>query len=82
MNAVINDRGMKQIADALREHHKLEDRFTPSMLAAWAEDAEQSFGNGNGCRFEIRATDTKAGVPIVVDIDPDGYDVIEEGETT
>ena len=73
--ARINESGMQQIADALGTHHKLgRDHFTPSMLAAWASNAEDSYNNGTGCEFEIRGMDTKSGAPVIVVISPDGYD--------
>lgn len=74
--AHINPTGLAQIAEALAQHHKLGgEHFTPAMLAAWAADAEDSFSNGNGCAFEIRAFDSNTGSPVVVSINADGFDV-------
>ena len=76
--ARINANGLNQIAEALGQHHKLGcDHFTPAMLAAWAEDAEDHFDNGNGCYFEIRSFDTNSGAPVEVTITAEGYDVAE-----
>ena len=76
--AFINTNGAEQIAAALGKHHKLGlDHFTPSMLAAWASDAENSFVDGNGFAFEISAADARLGAAVVVTITPEGYDVEE-----
>ena len=74
--AHINVNGLNQIAEALGRHHKLgRDHFTPSMLNAWATDAEDHFNQGNGCYFEIRSFDTKIGTAVEVLITSDGYDI-------
>jgi len=72
----INERGMRQIAAALAEHHQPQ-HFTASMLAAWAAEAEASHEAGNGCYIEIpaRSSVTKAAIEVV--ITRDGYDVAE-----
>lgn len=74
--AHINTNGLIQIHQALGQHHKLGfDHFTPNMLNAWAQAAEDSFNNGNGCSFEVSKLDSKTGAPVVVTITDDGYDV-------
>ena len=74
--ARINVNGLNQIAEALGRHHKLgRDHFTPSMLNAWAMDAEDNFNQGNGCYFEIRSFDTKSGAAMEVSITSEGYEV-------
>ena len=76
MIAYINANGLVQIAEALGQYHKLgRDYFTPSMLSAWATEAEQSFANGNGCQFEISEWHSMSKTPVVVYISPEGYDV-------
>lgn len=76
--AHINTKGLIQIHQALGQHHKLgADHFTPNMLNAWAQEAEDSFNNGNGCCFEIRGFDSNTGAPVIVTIAEDGYDVEE-----
>lgn len=50
------------------------------MLNAWAQSAEESYNNGNGCCFEIRGMDSKNGTPVVVTITQDGYDIEELGD--
>ncbi len=79
--ARINANGLEQIADALGQHHKLgRDHFTPSMLNAWASDAEDHFNDGNGCYFEIRSFDSTSGAPVEVTITAEGYDLEEIAE--
>ena len=76
--ARINANGLEQIAAALGKYHKLgRDHFTPTMLGAWATDAEDHFNDGNGCYFEIRAWDSNSGSPVEVTISAEGYDVEE-----
>lgn len=76
--AHINVNGFAQIADQLGRHHKLgREHFTPSMLEAWAREAEESFNDGRGCGFEIRAWDSVSGAPVEVVITATGYDVEE-----
>lgn len=76
--ANINANGLNQIAAALAKHHKLGgNHFTPSMIQAWAADAEEHFANGNGCYFEIRAFDSASGACVEVTITPEGYDVAD-----
>lgn len=76
--AHINADGLAQIAEALDKHHKLgRDHFTPSMLAAWASEAEDHFNDGNGCYFEIRSFDSTSGSPVEVNITFEGYEVEE-----
>ena len=74
--AHINTKGLIQIHQALGQHHKLgADHFTPQMLNAWAQEAEDHFNNGSGCYFEIRGFDTNSGSPVVVTISEEGFDV-------
>ena len=74
--AHINSIGLNQIAVALGKYHKLgQDHFTPSMLNAWANEAELSFENGNGMYFEIKSWDSATGRTEVVGITSDGYDI-------
>ena len=76
--ATINANGLNQIAAALAKHHKLGgDHFTAAMIQAWASEAEESHGNGNGCYIEIRSFDSNSGVPVEVTITADGYDLEE-----
>ena len=76
--ARINKLGLKQIAEALGEHHKLgRSHFTPEMVGAWASEAEGHFNHGDGCYFEIRGFDSNTGSPVEVSIGRDGYDVDE-----
>jgi len=76
--AHINSNGLNQISEALGRYHKLgRDHFTPSMLAAWAADAEDHFNDGNGCYFEIRRWDSNSGSPVEVTITAEGYDLEE-----
>ncbi len=74
--AYINTNGINQISAALGQYHKLgQDHFTAAMLRAWAADAEESFGNGNGMCFEIKSWDSNSGHTELVTISSDGYDV-------
>jgi hypothetical protein len=74
--ARINSKGLNLIANALGLFHKLgKEHFTPSMLNAWAAEAEESFANGNGMSFEIKGRDTLSGRPEIVTISPDGYEI-------
>lgn len=75
--AHVNKRGLAEIADNLRAYHKFGDRLTQSNISAWAESAEDSFNNGNGCEFEIRSFDALRGEDIVVRISREGYDIEE-----
>lgn len=75
--ARINERGMRQIAEELRVHHKLGDFMTPSMLSAWASAAEDNYAASNGCVVEIRVMHSLSGAPVVIEIGDDGYDVEE-----
>jgi hypothetical protein len=76
--AHINTKGLIQIHQALGQNHKLgADHFTPAMLSAWAEQAEDHFNNGNGCYIEIRSFDSNSGAPVEVVITQDGYEVAD-----
>lgn len=76
-NIIINQNGLQQIHDALGKYHKLGyDHFTPEMLSAWAADVEDNYSNCGNAEFEIRSHDTKAGSPVIIAINPDGYDTV------
>jgi hypothetical protein len=76
--AHINTKGLIQISQALGQHHKLgADHFTPAMLNAWAEEAENHFNDGEGCYIEIRSFDSNSGAAVEVVITPDGYEVAD-----
>ena len=74
MNIIrINDDGLRQIAAALAEHHKLGESMTPDMIHAWATEAEHSWYEHGLCRFEISDMDARLRAPVIVDVS--GYDV-------
>lgn len=76
--ATINANGLNQIAAALAKHHKLGgEHFTPAMIQAWASEAEENHGSGNGCYVEIRSFDSVTGAPVEVTITAEGYDLEE-----
>jgi hypothetical protein len=73
---MINETGMNEIADFLRENHKdghdiAKDRF---CLHAWASDAEESMENGNGPSIEILAYESTSGVPETFTVSADGIE--------
>jgi hypothetical protein len=74
----INTTGLAEIHTFLATHHKLgRAHFTPAMIRAWADDAEEHFMNDEGCYIEIRAMYSKSGDPVVLDISEAGFDVLE-----
>ena len=80
MHVTINVNGLRQIAAALAQHHKLaQEHFPPAMLHAWAAAAEAGYADGK-CRAEIRSFDARLGAPVEIEIGPDGYDIIVDLE--
>ncbi len=58
----INTTGLAEIHAFLAENHKLGgDHFTPSMLRAWAQDAEFSLAEGNDAGIELKSWDSVHG---------------------
>ena len=58
----VNAAGLKEIHAFLAENHKLGgDHFTPSMLRAWAADAEFQLEEGNPATIEIKSWDSVHG---------------------
>ncbi len=58
----INAIGLAEIHAFLAARHKLGgDHFTPSMLSAWADNAEFQLAEGNPASIEIRSWDAVSG---------------------
>ena len=73
----INAIGLDEIHAFLAAYHKLGgDHFTPSMLSAWAAEAEESFDNGNGMCFEIKSWDSATGRTEEFTVSDAGIDMI------
>jgi hypothetical protein len=75
--ARINANGIKQILDFLHTYHKLSvNNFTITMLCELAIKAEDYFNYGRKtCSFYIHAYESKQGVAIGADINPEGFDI-------
>ena len=61
MKYTINTIGLAEIHAFLADNHKSGDHFTPSMLSAWADEAEFQLAEGNPASIEIRSWDTVSG---------------------
>jgi DNA-binding PadR family transcriptional regulator len=61
---IINENGLKQLADFLRANHKRGEIIadSPKMLRAWADCAEFSLTEGNGASVEIRSFESVHGM--------------------
>ena len=73
----INSNGLQQIKEALELH--CADPAAQN-INAWAEEAVESYYNGNGVAFEIGGQYTASGRPETVVLTPDGYDLEEVEE--
>ena len=73
MNKRVNEVGMKALkkwieATALEDHCHTDQ----NNLEAWAEEAEESMGNGNPPMVEMSKLHTQSGVPETFTIPEDG----------
>lgn len=75
MTIIINETGLTEIRDFLRQYHKTGDQMTADMIVAWAADAERHANDGNGASIEIRPWDSWRGRAEILDISPAGFDV-------
>lgn len=71
---IINVEGIRQIAGFLFDNHKkgMMIAETPSMLQAWANDAEFSLENGNGAMIELLSWDSVHGRTETFTVGPAG----------
>lgn len=74
MNITINARGLELIAAWLADHHVSGTELTADNIRAWAAEAEQNAGNGNGAHFELRAHESIYGRPEIFDVPAEGFD--------
>lgn len=81
----INSVGVEQIRRFLIENHKrgaeLYSEDSPEskkFLSAWADQAEQSAGNGSGPSIELRAWDSVSGITQNFVVGSDGIDEDDE----
>ena len=77
---VVNQTGIEEIRQFLSENHRQGDSLTPSMLQAWADEANFKMAEGNPAFIEIRAHESVHGRAQVYDLSPEGIDsdVVEE----
>ncbi len=61
---LVNETGLAELAEFLRDNHKSGHKFGPSELSAWATSAEQNADDGNGPMVEIGAAYSVTGAPI------------------
>lgn len=73
MNITINAHGLELIAAWLADHHVSGTELTADNIRAWAAEAEQNAGNGNGAHFELRAHESIYGRPEIFDVPDDGF---------
>jgi len=78
-NYTINNNGIAQIANFLRETHKNGAVIaeSPDMLGAWATDAEFQLGEGNPAMIEVRSFDAVSGQTTTFTISDEGIDATE-----
>lgn len=78
-NYTINNNGIDQIANFLRETHKNGTVIAESveMLGAWASDAEFQLGEGNPALIEVRSFDAVSGHTTTFTISDSGIDAVE-----
>ena len=60
----VNEIGLAELAEFLRDNHQSGDKFGPSELSAWATSAEQNADDGNGPMIEIGVAYSVTGAPI------------------
>lgn len=75
----VNTKGLVELAKFLAENHKRGDIIStsPSMLRAWAEEAEFSLGKGNDAGIEIRSFESIHGRTQTYTISAEGLDSVE-----
>ncbi len=73
---LVNENGIKQIAQFLLENHKQGERISQdaSMLRAWAADAEFSLSEGNDAGIEIKSFDSVLGRTQTFTVSAEGLD--------
>lgn len=62
---VVNDKGLRRIAELLDKHHKHFSYGSGAMIAAYARDVEARVNDGNGSYFEISARYSSNGQPVI-----------------
>lgn len=72
----VNDNGIAQIAEFLRNNHKKGEMIAENadMLRAWAADAEFQLGQGNPASIEISSFDSLRGYTQSYNISDEGLD--------
>lgn len=78
----VNNIGIAEIAEFLKNNHKKGDIISESkdMLNAWAAEAEFQIAEGNPASIEIRSFDSVHGRTQEFTISDDGLDAIENEE--
>ena len=79
VNYTVNQNGLDQIKNILREKHKAfqNQEATAENLSAWASDVEDSLNNGNDASFEIKSWDHVMGRTETFELSSGGYDAEE-----
>lgn len=79
-NEYVNENGLKEIRNFLKEYHKQGENFTDSMINAWAAEAEASLGQGNPPMIEIPSFDSVTGHTELFTVSEAGLSVDEDLE--
>ncbi len=75
----VNENGITQIAEFLKKFHKNGEMLSEvsTSLNAYASDVEFSLGEGNDASFEISASSSTTGCPVVCTLTDQGLDSTE-----
>lgn len=71
----INEQGLREIEDFLKDNHKLGNQMDRSNLLAWALEAERQADQGNPPSIEIKSWDSVYGRTQEFTLSSDGFDV-------
>lgn len=74
----VNEQGLREIENFLKENHKLGNQMDRSNLIAWAMEAEWQADQGNPPCIEIKSWDSLTGRTQEFQISDKGIDILEE----
>lgn len=73
MYGTINPKGIQEIKEFLKSHHKMTN-WSESQLNSWAAEAEFQLGEGNSASIEISQFSSKIGCAQTFTVSDEGID--------